>query len=777
MPSGNDHTVLVLAPTGKDGALAAATLAQDGIAASVCASLQELAERCCDSTNALLIAQEALVVSEIPILLETLGQQPPWSDIPVIILTSGGGSDEVSLRALRIFGPSANVTLLERPFRVVTLRSTVQVALRARRRQREMRDLLSQREMVLSSISDAFSALDSEWRYIYLNERVTEHSGLSREDMIGRKIWEIFPQLVGTEFEQRCRRALAERRPDNFEHFHEPWGRWLETRVYPAADGLVIFRTDITERKRQDDLARESERRLQASEDLLRLAVEAADAGTFDFYPHTGELRWSDRCKELFGLPPEAEVNYDTFLRGLHPDDRERVDGLVAHTLRPGSDGRYDTEYRTIGIEDGRERWVAAKGLVIFDLTGKAARFTGTVLDITQQKQNEFDLQRAKAAAEEANRAKDHFLAMLSHELRTPLTPVLMTIAALRRDPSVNDELQRDLEMVQRNIELEALLIDDLLDLTRIAHGKLELHTNAADLHALIEHALNISAGDAAGRRLEVVRHLDAKHFHTWGDSARLQQVFWNLIKNAVKFTPPDGRIEISTRNLNPTCIEIVVRDNGVGIENTLLPRIFEAFEQGGRDVTSRFGGLGLGLAICKRVIDLHHGTITAVSEGRGLGATFTITLNAIETSLLEGPVTYLADEPADAKGAEILLVEDHQDTARVLRRILTKSGHAVSLAHSITDARQLAADKRFDLVISDVGLPDGSGLELMQHLSTTYGLRGIALSGFGTDEDLAASQAAGFSEHLTKPVDWERLKSAIARLTTTVTAGAVEKG
>ena len=208
------------------------------------------------------------------------------------------------------------------------------------------------------------------------------------------------------------------------------------------------------------------------------------------------------------------------------------------------------------------------------------------------------------------------------------------------------------------------------------------------------------------------------------------------------------------------------MRDDGVGIEAELLPRIFEAFEQGGRDVTSRFGGLGLGLAICKRVVDLHHGTITATSDGRGRGATFTITLDAMETSLLDGPATYLVGDLAESKGVEILLVEDHEDTARVLRRILAKSGHEVSLANNVTDARALAAEKSFDLVISDVGLPDGSGLELMQHLSATYGLRGIALSGFGTDEDLAASRAAGFSEHLTKPVDWERLKSAIARLT-----------
>ncbi len=774
MKKSDDATnlVLVLAPTGKDGALAVATLREAKISAEVCVSLGEMARRCDAMTDALLITQEALVVSELPALLAAIACQPAWSDIPVIVFTSGGGSDEVSLRVLNIFGPSANVTLLERPFRVVTLLSTVRVALRARRRQREVRDLLAQREMVLSSVSDAFSALDAEWRYVYLNERVAEHSGLEHDQIIGRKIWDVFPQLVGTDFQRRLFRAMAEKRPDNFEHFHPEWGLWLETRVYPTADGLVIFRTDISERKAQEERMRESERRLHESEDRLRLAVEAVHAGTFDFYPFSGELRWSDRCKELFGLAPAAQVDFETFKRGLHPDDRDRTVAAVERALAPGSDGRFDVEYRTIGLEDGKERWIAAKGLVFSDEAGAAERFIGTVLDITAQKQGEHELQRAKKTAEDANRAKDHFLAMLSHELRTPLTPVLMTIASLRHDPNLSDDLQRDLEMLQRNIELEALLIDDLLDLTRIAHGKLQLHNKAVDLHALLEHALKITAGDSGGGQIEIVRHFDARHFHTWGDSARLQQVFWNLIKNAFKFTLPGGRVEISTRNPEPARIEISVCDNGIGIEPDLLPRIFEAFEQGGRGMTSRFGGLGLGLAICKRVLDLHQGTITATSAGSGQGACFTISLGAMETSLLDGPATALADVSPKAIGAEILLVEDHQDTARVLHRILTKAGHRVALAHRVADARALAAEKRFDLVVSDVGLPDGSGLDLMRHLRATYELRGIALSGFGTDEDLTASRAAGFSEHLTKPVDIDQLKSVIARLTTRDEAG-----
>ncbi|MEY2505638.1 MAG: hypothetical protein QOG27_1918, partial [Verrucomicrobiota bacterium] len=316
----------------------------------------------------------------------------------------------------------------------------------------------------------------------------------------------------------------------------------------------------------------------------------------------------------------------------------------------------------------------------------------------------------------------------------------------------------------QRNVELEALLIDDLLDLTRIKHGKLELHNDAVDVHGAIEHALSISAVDLYQKNIATSRRFEAREHHCWADAARLQQVFWNLIKNAAKFTPQGGSLDLSTRNNDAHQIIIEVTDNGIGIAPELLPRIFDAFEQGG-GVTSKFGGLGLGLAISKRVVDMHGGTISATSAGPGRGATFVVTLNAMETSLLEGPVLFLENEAAVARHLEILLVEDHKDTARVLGRILKNAGYEVSHAESVAAARELATTRRFDLVISDVGLPDGSGLELMRGLREEQDLTGIALSGFGTDDDVAASVAAGFAEHLTKPVDWDRLKSAIERL------------
>src|SRR5207237_3035575 len=406
-----------------------------------------------------------------------------------------------------------------------------------------------------------------------VNDNVAEMAGWPKEKMIGRVIWEIFPDAVGTKFHEKALAVMRTGESSHDELFFAPWNRWVDTRMYPTKNGIVVFGADITERKKQEELAREREVKLRESQERLQLATEAADIGTFDFFPSTGELQFSDRSRQLFGIPPDSKGTYETYLAGVHPDDRHIVHETVARVRQPGSTGRFDIEYRTIGIADGKERWVAERGRAVLDSAGEVTRFIGTMLDITDKKNAEILLQRAKNEAEEANRAKDRFLAMLSHELRTPLTPVLMTIATLRREPNLNDDLRHDLEVLQRNVELEALLIDDLLDLTRIAHGKLELHNDAVDITGTLEHSLGISAGDLLGKKIHVIRHFNAREHHCWADPARLQQVVWNLVKNSAKFTPEGGRIEISTWNNEAHGIVIEIADNGIGIEPNVMPR------------------------------------------------------------------------------------------------------------------------------------------------------------------------------------------------------------
>ena len=378
----------------------------------------------------------------------------------------------------------------------------------------------------------------------------------------------------------------------------------------------------------------------------------------------------------------------------------------------------------------------------------------------TRRQHDESALKKAKEEAEAANRTKDQFIAVLSHELRTPLTPVLSIVSLLQSSEGISEEIKSAMETIRRNIELEARLIDDLLDVTRISRGTIELHREKVDVHACLTKTVAFCRNEIAEKHLNVSSNFDAENFHVLADSARLQQVFWNLIKNAVKFTPQEGRISIRTKNTGNQ-LQIEIADTGIGIEPDLLPRIFTPFEQGEKTWTRRFGGLGIGLSIAKAVVELHHGRITAASEGSNKGAVFTIELGVLSTSPA-GPRATPPTPPVEEAQRKILLVEDHSDTLRILSLLLRKWGYLVTGADCVADALQWVEQETFDLLISDIGLPDGSGLEIMREIRKSRSLPGIALSGFGTEEDREQSRDAGFKFHLTKPVGIEKLRSAI---------------
>jgi nitrogen-specific signal transduction histidine kinase/CheY-like chemotaxis protein len=390
------------------------------------------------------------------------------------------------------------------------------------------------------------------------------------------------------------------------------------------------------------------------------------------------------------------------------------------------------------------------------------------VTDLTQQKEQQ-DLKLAKDVADKSNRAKDDFLAALSHELRTPLTPVLMAAVELEQNQTLPVHVQRDLAMIRRNIELEARLIDDLLDLTRIASGKLELHTAPMDVHAVVQCAVAICLPELQLKHQHLEFHLDAPQIATVGDSVRFQQALWNVIRNAIKFTPVQGHVTVTTRNTTSRSISVEVRDSGIGFEPAQSRKLFEPFEQGGRGVTRQFGGLGLGLAISAEIIRAHGGDIRAESRGPNRGATFTIELPLVSAAA-PGSAGPREDGRSEATlhppRLRILLVEDHKDTRATLQRYLQAARNEVIATGTAAQALEIAETARFDLVISDLGLPDeGGGLAMMRLLRDRHGLKGIAVSGYGMEEDVAQSHAAGFSHHLTKPFNLERLKSLILDL------------
>jgi signal transduction histidine kinase/ActR/RegA family two-component response regulator len=381
-------------------------------------------------------------------------------------------------------------------------------------------------------------------------------------------------------------------------------------------------------------------------------------------------------------------------------------------------------------------------------------------------------VQAALNEAKAANAAKDEFLAVLSHELRNPLSPVLLAANLLEGDARLPADMREQIRTIRRNVELEARLIDDLLDLTRITHGKLQLHRVPAGAHRLLAQTLDMYRADLHEKNLSLAVDLRAEHDGVLADPARLQQVFWNLIKNAVKFTESGGAVTVRTYNdaATPGTIRIEVADTGIGIEPARLGKIFGAFDQGDAGVTKQFGGLGLGLSISRALVEMHGGTIRAASEGAGRGATFAVELpthaaTARPAAPRAGPGAAGGGggDPA-SRPMHILLVEDHADTARLMMLLLKGFGHSVRAAASIEAAKRAAAAERFDLLISDVGLPDGTGMELMRDLKGQYDIAGIALTGYGMEDDVRQCREAGFAEHFTKPIDPERLRAAIER-------------
>jgi signal transduction histidine kinase/ActR/RegA family two-component response regulator len=519
----NERRVLILAPTANDARLTAGFLGTAGIDTLVVPGLCELIEKMKEGCGAVLLAQEVMTNLAAPRLFAALRRQPTWSDLPITLITSGGVDGEERMRRLTAFDANSNITVLERPFRPATLVSAVEVALRSRQRQYQVRKLLK-------------------------------------------------------------------------------------------------------------------------------------------------------------------------------------------------------------------------------------------------------ELEEARDAAERANQAKDEFLAALSHELRTPLNPVLLLATEAAADPVLPAAVRQDFDDIARNVMLEARLIDDLLDLTRITQGKLHLDLRLVDAHGALQAALDTTQPEILAKKLAVEADWRATETSLRADPVRLQQILWNVLKNAAKFTPSGGMIRIETENVEG---ELVIRitDTGVGMEPAELARVFNAFAQGNHariNTGHRFGGLGLGLAISRRLVELHDGKITASSKGPGTGSTFSIELpvSRERTPVAREALVDRARHEPPGERKRLLVVEDHAATRASLVRMMERRGYEVRSAQSLTQARELVETGTFDLVLSDLGLPDGSGHELMRELRDRSGIPGIALSGFGMETDVLESRAAGFVAHLTKPVTAQALDAALERVT-----------
>ncbi len=514
---------------------------------------------------------------------------------------------------------------------------------------------------------------------------------------------------------------------------------------------------------------RESEERFRTlADNMAQLAWMADELGSAIWY----NQRWYDYTGSTV-----EEMKGRGWENLHHPDHLERVKRHLQECFQ--AETTWEDTFPLRG-RDGNYRWFLSRAIPIRSSEGRVVRWFGTNTDVTNQRLVEEALTVARDEAVRAARTKDDFLAALSHELRTPLSPVLLLASDAARNPDFPPAAREHFEMIRKNVALEARLIDDLLDLTSITRSKLILNRQLVRLHDIVSDALETVKPDLEEKHLELKLALHPGQPCILGDSVRIQQVLWNLLKNAVKFTPPHGCVTVTTRiHSNPAEVEIEVADTGLGLTAGEISKVFTAFSQGDHAATNsahRFGGLGLGLAISRSIVELHSGRISVESPGRDQGAKFSIylPLAAVEMPAAHRPVASHANGVSPtpfppSRRIRILLVEDHAPTRNTLSLLLQNRAFEVRAAASLAEARRAAATDSFEVLISDIGLPDGSGYDLMRELSSRQPVAGIALTGYGTEENVEQTLAAGFQVHLTKPVHVGALEEAIAKVLATL--------
>jgi PAS domain S-box-containing protein len=540
----------------------------------------------------------------------------------------------------------------------------------------------------------------------------------------------------------------------------------------PGGPRLVLgVAEDITARRQaQDALARTQER--------LGLAQRVGRVGAFDWHIRTGEVVWEPEMEELYGLEPGTfEGTFSAWERRIYPDDLERVkNDLSAAIARRAPEVQF--EFRAV-LPDGERRWFAARARFEFDAAGDPARMVGINSDMTERRRAERERDQllaserlARADAERAGRLKDEFLATLSHELRTPLNAILGWAQVLQRHTS-DSRVTRGLQVIERNVRVQAQLIDDLLDMSRILSGKVRLSLEPVELGPIVDAALETLKPTAELKEIRV-EHVTQRNTSglVRADPSRLQQIVWNLVSNAIKFTASGGRVEVRLEAA-PGERHIVISDTGCGIDPDFLPHVFERFRQADASSTRRHGGLGLGLAITRHLVDMHGGRVEARSEGPGQGSTFTVALPVIE-AVTAGTGPWPAGRtaaplPATLAGMRVLVVDDDPDARELAEHVLRDHGAEVETAGAVGEAIERLHGALPDVLVSDISMPEADGYELIERVRQLAGpisrVRAVALTAFARSEDRAKALAAGYDAHLAKPVDSRHLVATIGSL------------
>lgn len=639
---------------------------------------------------------------------------------------------------------------------------------------------------ILEGVSDGCAFLGVNWRWRFVNRAAAEAAGRSPEELVGKPVSEVFPHLADIPVLRALRRAMDEGIPGRLETWHAPRQCWFETNLYPTAEGVMIIARDVTDRRRAEDALRESERRLRA-------IFDQAIAGIAQTDPDGRFLHVNERYCEIAGRSA-AELSNCSLADITHPDDLPRHQELFRGLM--GTGDHFVTEARYVR-PNGTVVWVRQQVSAVRDGDGAPRVGFAIVEEVTERKRAEAEKDEAlsrersaRAEAEGANRSKDEFLAVLSHELRTPLTAITGWLRLLRLGAVDAEGSVRALEAVERNANVLARLVEDLLDASRIVSGKLKLEVRPVSLSATVRAALDVIGPAVEAKRIRVATRLGPDSDLVLGDPERLQQVLWNLLSNAVKHTPADGTIDVSSAKSNGSLV-VTVSDSGPGISPELLPRVFERFHQADSTQNRRHSGLGLGLAVVRHVVEMHGGSVVAGSAGEGRGARFTVRLpsfagigempRAFDAGARQlAPIRARTPAPAASRdekeipaldGMRILLVEDEDDTRAVITRILRWRGAHVVACRSAAEARASMAKRRPDVLVSDIGMPGESGYSLIESVRAAERgrtrLPAIALSAYAQEAHRLHATASGYDAHVAKPVEPGTLVRAVAALRT----------
>jgi PAS domain S-box-containing protein len=626
----------------------------------------------------------------------------------------------------------------------------------------------------LASIGDAVITTDTEGRVTNLNAVAESLTGWNRAEAVNQPLGVVF-RIVNEEtrrtVENPAARALREGTivglanhtvllsRQGGEHPIDDSAAPIRCAQGEVVGCVLVFR-DMSERKRAEEA-------LRASEERLRLALSADKGmGWWDMDLRTGDAVWSESYFSILGYVGSAAAgaSYDSWRNRLHPEDREQVLSAVEQARWQRS--LFSLEYRISRADTGEAVWLSPFGQFHYDSTGEAVRFVGVCFDITERKRTEEELRHLAAELSEADHRKDEFLGVLAHELRNPLAPLRNGLQIIRLSNDNGDLLEQARSMMERQLAHLVRLVDDLLDVSRISRGRLELRKERVELNLILSNAIETSRPviDAAGHTLTV--NISTKPIYVDADVVRLAQVFANLLNNAAKYTESGGLVSLTAERHGSHAV-VSVRDSGIGIPAEMLPRIFDMFTQVDRSLERSQGGLGIGLTLAKRLVEMHDGTIEAHADGRG--SQFIVRLPVLVGDVHDATRTQSRSEnqAGSHRRRRILVADDNDDSARSLALMLGIMGHEVHTVRDGLEALEGATQFEPEFAFLDIGMPKLNGYEVARRVRQQPSGRSmvlVALTGWGQDEDRQRSQEAGFDYHIVKPVEPIMLEELLAK-------------